>query len=348
MTVDSRQNAEPGIFHKDSRALVKKHLSPALYQALLPLKTASGFTIEKAVASGVANIDSSIGIYVGDSETYRLFDRIFTPIIKEYHGLETAPSHQDACQPVDLPLLDPENRFIRSTRIRVARNLAALPFPPNMTADQRRQVENLASQAAGTLPGDLAGTYTKFSDLGAEAYQELLAERLAFPKGDRFQDAAGINSDFPLGRGVFLSADRGFRIWINEEDHLRIMALSPDSDIAGVFNRLVRGLEALGRQLDFAQDPDLGFLTACPTNIGTAMRAGVHICLEKLEKRPALLKRIVSSHHLQIRGTAGEKTAVDNAVFDISNARRLGVSARQIAEDLHAGLRAVIQAEKDL
>lgn len=126
------------------------------------------------------------------------------------------------------------------------------------------------------------------------------------------------------------------------------MALSPDDDIAGVFNRLARGLEHLGRQLEFAWDPDLGFLNSCPTNIGTAMRAGVHIRLEKLEKRPAALKEIVDRHHLQIRGTGGEKTRVANAVFDISNRRRLGVSPNEILRDLHAGVKEIIHREKAL
>ncbi|PIE61732.1 MAG: arginine kinase [Desulfobacterales bacterium] len=342
----------PRLFHPNSNALVKKHLSRTLYDQLGKLKTATGFTIEKAVASGTANIDSSIGIYAGDSETYTLFDPVFTPIIMAYHGLSAppaiSPAHKDGFDPINLPLLDPENRFIRSTRIRVARCIANMPFPPNMNIEQRLKVETLATQAAASLTGDLAGTYTAFSTLPPGVYDTLCAQKLAFPKGDRFQDAAGINADFPVGRGIYRSANQNFQIWVNEEDHLRIMALSQNSDIAGVFNRLARGLKGLCRHLEFAFDPSLGFLTACPTNIGTAMRAGVHICLEKLEKRQHLLKDIVSRHHLQIRGTSGEKTAVDNAIFDISNARRLGVSANDIVSDLHEGLKAVIQTEQSL
>lgn len=334
-------------FHPDSRALVRKHLPHELFKALSHVTTPFGFTLERAIRSGIKNPDSSIGIYAGDPESYPCFDQIFLPIIREYHNLSPDQAHHTEFTPIDRPLPDPENRYILSTRIRVARNIAPLPFPPNMTADQRCLVEKKTVQAIDNLP-DLAGTYISFADLTRTEYLNLLEKKLAFPKGDRFQEAAGINKNFPLGRGVFLSRDKGFRIWINEEDHLRVMVLSKDSDVSGVFNRLILGLDALGGHMDFSHDPVLGFLSSCPTNIGTAMRAGVHIRLKKLESRPGLLKKIVSRHHLQIRGTRGEKTAVDKAVFDISNSRRLGVSANEIIEDLHTGLMAIIQTEKTL
>ncbi|MCG8551506.1 MAG: arginine kinase, partial [Desulfobacterales bacterium] len=155
-----------------------------------------------------------------------------------------------------------------------------------------------------------------------------------------------INRDFPLGRGIFTSQDNVIRIWVNEEDHLRIIAQSPGGDLAYVFNRLAEMIKALDEALDFAFDREKGFLTACPTNIGTAMRAGVHIRLENLEKKLPLLETITRDHHLQIRGTDGEKTAVEKAVFDISNARRLGISANTIIKDLHKGIHAIIRAEK--
>lgn len=344
----------PDIFPESSRSLAKKHISNNLFSALTGLETPSGFTIARAVASGIANPDSSVGIYAGDKESYSVFHRAFIPIIKDYHKLKANQSfgpgfpHKEECQAVSLPRLDPENVYIKSTRIRVARNLSKIAFPPHMRKAQRLYVEAKAMDAMSNLKGDLKGDYTSFSQLSAASYRTLVDQNIAFSKGDRFQDAAGINKDFPLGRGVFLSQDKKFRTWVNEEDHLRIISLSYDSDLQGVFERLVRGLVTLGTHLAFAHDPALGFLCSCPTNIGTAMRAGVHIRLKKLEKRPSLLKEIVSAHHLQIRGTGGEKTAVDNAVFDISNARRLGVSANDIVGDLHTGLQAVINAEKNL
>jgi len=343
-----KADTPPDRFHPQSRALVKKHLSPDVFDALAHARTGAGFTLEQAIQSGIKNKDSSIGIYAGDSESYHLFNLAFSPIIREYHNLSLDQIHQPEFRPVAFPVPDPKNEYILSTRIRVARNIAPFPFPPNMTEGQRRRVEKNAVQAMASLPPDLSGTYISFAGLARTEYQKLIEKKLAFPKGDRFQEAAGINRDFPIGRGIFLSRDKGFRIWVNEEDHLRIMVQSPDSDISGVFNRLSLGLESLGRHMDFSRDPALGFLSSCPTNIGTAMRAGVHIRLIKLEQRPALLKDLVSRHHLQIRGTHGEKTAVEQGIFDISNARRLGVSANEIVKDLYTGLRAIIHTEENL
>lgn len=335
-------------FSLKSQSLIKKHLSPDLYTSLASARTGSGFTLEQAIQSGVKNLDSSIGIYAGDEESYTLFSKIFNPIILEYHTPMPGEGHKKGYTQVALPLLDPDNAFILSSRIRVARSLQGFSFPCHMSAGERLEVESNTTQALAALPRNLAGDYSGFSNLNPGEYKDLVRQKLAFPKGDRFQEAAGMNREFPLARGVFLSKDKGFRVWINEEDHLRIISMAEGSDLTKIFNRLIQGLDHLKASLDFCEDNTKGFLTSCPTNIGTAMRAGVHICLKKLEKRPDILTDLISRHHLQVRGTRGEKTAVDQAVFDISNARRLGVSANQIIQDLHGGLTAIIEAEKTL
>ncbi len=335
-------------FPAGSDSLIKKHLSQDLFQTLSRIRTDSGFTLKKAIRSGVANPDSSIGIYIGDTQSYVSFAPVLTPIIRDYHNIDSPIEHQNEFTKVNLPNPDPDGKYIRSTRIRVARNLESFPFCCHIQAHDRVELESRVICALDRLPEDLSGEYIPFTDLAEDIYEDLVQKKLAFPKGDRFQEAAGLNRDFPLARGVFLSRDKGFRVWVNEEDHLRIMALESGPDLSAVFNRLCRGLGALGPHLEFAFDSRLGFLSSCPTNIGTAMRAGVHICLKKLEQRQDVLKAIVARHHLQIRGTCGEKTAVDQGVFDISNARRLGVSANQIVQDLHTGLLAIIETEKNL
>jgi creatine kinase/arginine kinase len=336
-------------FHAHTASLVRKHLTPERYQRLKNLKTPSGFALDDAICSGLIHPDSSVGIYAGDKDSYTLFSDVFTPIIQDYHGLgQTLPRHVQKMTPQAFVPLDPEGRFIKSVRIRVARSLAGIPFSNHMTRAQRLEVETKAMDAAATLPPDLSGRYIRFSDLTQAQLDALVADKLAFPKGDRFQEAAGMNRDFPVGRGVFLSSDNCFRIWVNEEDHLRIMAVETGADFGQVLQGFVTGLAHMEASLDLCFDPGIGFVNACPTNLGTAMRAGVHIHLPGLAKIKNQLKEIVSAHHLQIRGTMGENTAVEEAVFDISNARRLGVCADTILADLHRGLDAIIQAEKNL
>lgn len=335
-------------FPPDSPSLIKQYLTPALFEHLSPLKTDTGFTLGAAIRSGLENPDSHIGIYAGDAQSYALFAPVLGPLILAYHGLKEPMGHVSCLEPVTLPLVDPDQDFILSTRIRVARNLEGIPFPPHINAQERGRVESLAAQAMGKMPQNLKGQYIPFKALSPSLWQDLLAQKLAFPQGDRFQEAAGINRDFPRARGIFCSQDQRLRIWVNEEDHLRIISMDSSPDMGAVFNRLVQGLDALTPWLDFARDRKYGFLTSCPTNIGTAMRASVHICLKKLDKHPDLFNRLVDLHQLQVRGTLGEKTRVEGAVYDISNRQRLGISEVQIIETLHAGIAAIIQAEKNL
>lgn len=216
---------------------------------------------------------------------------------------------------------------------------------------QRRELEKKIILALDQFKGNLKGQYNSLERTQkreSHLTNQFKEKNLIFQKGDRFQDAAGINSDFPKCRGVFLSFDKQFMIWVNEEDHLRIISLERTSDLSSVYNRLSKALQVLNRHLDFSWDETFGYLTSCPTNIGTSMRAGVHIQLEKLEQNKKLLHDLIKAYNLQIRGTDGEKTKVKNSVFDISNCQRLGISESRIIKNLYAGLLAIIKAEEKL
>lgn len=325
---------------ENSKSLVKKHLSLKSYNRLKKLSTSSGFTLEKAIQSGVANPDSSIGIYAGDAESYTLFSDIFSAVIEEYHGYGKEQLHCSDFSAVALLDPDPEKKYIQSTRVRVARNIEKYAFTSHIGLGERRRLEHEFVAALDRLPQPFAGTYHSFE---CETDESLL-----FKKGDRFQDAAGINSDFPLCRGIFYSQDRRLRIWLHEEDHLRLISQEVSSDLSGVFNHLGTALTTLQKNLSFACDRRYGYLTTCPTNLGTSMRAGVHIRLRKLDNNRALLNKIVEKNQLQLRGTGGENTAVENSVFDISNKRRLGLSEVDIITSLHRGLMEIIDAEKNV
>lgn len=326
-------------FDTTSRCLVKKHLSFELYSKLKNCSTGSGFTLDKAIRSGVVNSDSSIGIYAGDAESYNVFADIFDPVIEEYHSFVRGEKHISDFSRVKLTNPDPEQKYILSTRVRVARNIAQCTFASHIELRERLLLEKTVEGALAGLCEPFAGEYYSFeSTTDAE---------LLFGKGDRFQDAAGLNTDFPKGRGIFYAKDKRFRVWINEEDHLRLISQDSSGDLAAVFNHLCVGVAELKKSLDFAMDERYGNLTTCPTNLGTSMRAGVHIRLPNLNDNLNLLNDIVNEHQLQVRGTGGEKTEVENCVFDISNERRLGLSEVSIIKGLHKGICAIIEAEKN-
>ena len=98
-------------------------------------------------------------------------------------------------------------------------------------------------------------------------------------------EAVGLNRDWPNGRGIYHNADKTFLVWINEEDELRIISMQPGADIKAVFDRLCRACNEISKIVAFSYDEKYGFITSCPTNLGTALRASVHIRLPKLGKK---------------------------------------------------------------
>ncbi|KAK4307592.1 hypothetical protein Pmani_020657 [Petrolisthes manimaculis] len=107
-------------------------------------------------------------------------------------------------------------------------------------------------------------------------------------------------------------------------------------------------LGSLGSRLHFTQSPRLGFLNSCPTNLGTAIRASVHIRLPLLGSQGGLLEETASKYHLQVRGTSGEHSEAKDWVFDISNRRRLGLTEIEALQEMYDGVVEIIELERHL
>ena len=337
-------------FTKTCQSLLCKHLSPEIFEKLRNRVTPHGFTLMQAINSGVQNEDSSIGVYAGDKESYDVFSPLFNPIIQEYHGFSSHDKHQSNlnCDALNATDLDPDRRYILSTRIRVGRNLESMPLGPGITQKQRLDVEHQVSSALMQLAGTLSGQYYPLDGMSKTVQEQLIKDHFLFKEGDRFLEAAGLNRDWPAGRGIFHNSEKSFLVWVNEEDQLRIISMQEGGDIRAVFERLTNAIKALEKRIDFSYSEHLGYITSCPTNLGTAMRASVHIQLPKLAQNQTLFKEITKRHHLQIRGIHGEHSESEGAVFDISNRRRLGVTEVECVQDMHDGVAALIAAEKKL
>lgn len=285
------------------KMLMKKHLTPEVYKALKDKKTKGGVTLQHVINSGLTNLDSSTGCYAGDEECYTLFAPLLTPIIEEYHSpYKLTDGHTSDMNPekVDAPDLDSEGAFIRSTRIRVARNLKGYPLTPNITKEQRVELEKKIVGVLTSLKGDLAGTYYPLSGMNEETRQKLVNDHFLFKKGDRFLEAAGVNKEWPEGRGIFHNANKTFLVWVNEEDQLRIISMEMGGDIKSVLNRLCEAVNELDKQLGFQQTKEHGYLSACPTNLGTGMRASVHVKIPHASQHPDFQK-ICDECHIQVR-----------------------------------------------
>ena len=202
---------------------------------------------------------------------------------------------------------------VHSTRIRVGRSIDGFGLSPGITKQQRLDVESLMKKAFANLSGDLAGTYYPLTGMSEKVRQQLVDDHFLFVSGDRNLIAAGMERDWPEGRGIFHNKDKTFLTWVNEEDQLRIISMQKGGDVKQVFDRLARGIKAVENSVkkesghDFMLDGRYGYIHACPTNLGTGMRASVHVDLpgwtkEGVEKLKARCEGLA----VQPRGTRGE------------------------------------------
>ena len=153
---------------------------------------------------------------------------------------------------------------------------------------------------------------------------------------------------WPTGRGVYHNHEKTFLIWVNEEDHLRIISMQEGADISGIYGRFIKTIEALSSHLEFEHSERYGYLAFCPTNIGTAIRASVLIRLPKLGQNDSKLRELAKSYDIQVRGTHGEHSAVDDYNFEVSNLKRFGLTEFDAVKTFYGGVKRLIQIESDL
>jgi len=335
---------------KNSNSLMAKYLTEDVFEKLKDRVTSNGYTLFDVINSGIENLDSGIGAYAGDEESYETFAPLFDKIIQDYHGFSKDDNHKTNMNinDLDAPNLDINSEYIISTRIRVARNLKNIPLGTVISKELRDKIEIDISKILLSFDGELKGKYYSLNSINSKDKETLIKNHFLFKEGDRFLQSAGLNRDWGDGRGIFHNSDKTFLLWINEEDQLRIISMQKGGDIKEVFNRLVKAIERLEVKLEFAYSKHLGYITSCPTNLGTAMRASVHIKLPNLAKDMSKFKEIANRYNLQIRGVDGEHSDSKDGIFDISNKRRLGVSEVECVEDMYNGVKALIKREKEL
>merc|ERR1719249_75142 len=244
---------------------------------------------------------------------------------------------------------------VHSTRIRVGRSIDGFGLSPGITKEQRLGVENLMKKAFANLKDDLAGTYFPLTGMGEKVRQQLVDDHFLFVSGDPNLKVAGMERDWPEGRGIFHNKEKTFLTWVNEEDQLRIISMQKGGDVRGVFDRLARGIKAVGDSVkaesgkEFLLDPRLGYLHSCPTNLGTGMRASVHIDLPGWTKEGLdALKKRCEELSLQPRGTRGESGGQTGITYDISNKHRLGYSEVQLVQTMIDGVNTLYKEDLEL
>ena len=221
-----------------------------------------------------------------------------------------------------------ESDVVISTRVRLARNLRDLPFPNRMNAEQRAEAERRVRTALFESNSPIAEMFdfVALDTLDQQQAASLVERHIVSP-----QFIANAK-----GRCVLISKDESISIMVNEEDHVRIQVLQEGLALSSTAETADRIDTLLDESLHFAFDGELGYLTQCPTNLGTGMRASVMLHLPALAER-GVLKRIVSNLSklgLVTRGTYGEGTEITGAMVQLSNQITLGLSESEAIENL--------------
>uniref|UniRef100_A0AC34FII7 Arginine kinase n=1 Tax=Panagrolaimus sp. ES5 TaxID=591445 RepID=A0AC34FII7_9BILA len=331
-------------------SLLKKHLTKETVEKLKNKKTKLGATLYDCIRSGVFNLDASIGVYAPDAESYAVFADLFDKIILDYHGYgakDTQPAVDlGEGRTKDLPPLDPKGKYVVSTRIRCGRSLDGFPFNPLLQAADYEAMEAKVKKALESVKDkEIKGTYYPLAGMTKEIQQKLIADHFLFKEGDRHLQHANACNFWPKGRGIFHNDNKTFLVWVNEEDHLRLISMQQGSDVGNVLDRLIRGVKTIESNVSFSRDPHLGFLTFCPTNLGSTVRASVHIKLPKTSARKDF-KEICDKLKLQVRGIHGEHSDSEGGVMDISNKQRLGISEYQAVRQMYDGVKKLIEMEE--
>merc|ERR1712183_102733 len=341
---------------KSKQSLVAKYVTEPLWEKLGKMETkTSQFTLSKAIACAVQFDNQHCGIYAGDWDSYKDFSEVFDPLIQEYHGISADAKHTSDMDATKIKGNINPAAPVHSTRIRVGRSIDGFGLSPGITKDQRLGVEKLMTKAFANLKDDLAGTYFPLTGMNEDVRQQLVDDHFLFVSGDPNLKVAGMERDWPEGRGIFHNKDKTFLTWVNEEDQLRIISMQGGGDVRGVFERLARGIKAVGDSVktesgkEFTLDPKYGYVHPCPTNLGTGMRASVHIDLPGYTKVGLkVLQARCEELHLQPRGTRGESGGQTGVTYDISNKHRLGYSEVELVQKMIDGVNTLYMEDEAL
>lgn len=341
---------------KSKNSLVKKHLTPELYEKYKNHTTKTcGFTLDKCIVCSVQLDDQSVGVYAGDHDCYKDFKDFIHPVVLDYHGLKEGFTHQSDMDPKKLDGKPPADAQIHSTRIRVGRNIEGFGLSPGITKEQRQEMEQLMIKAFQSLEGEFAGEYYPLTGMKEDVRQKLVDDHFLFMSGDPNLQIAGMEREWPESRGIFHNKDKTFLVWVNEEDQLRIISMQKGGDIGEVFTRLAKGIQLIEDSIkansgrSFSLDPNYGYITSCPTNLGTGMRASVHIDLPGWAKEGNdKLKERCKQLSIQPRGTRGESGGMVGHTYDISNKHRLGFSEVELVQTMINGVTALVEEDRKL
>ena len=231
--------------------------------------------------------------------------------------------------------------IVVSTRIRLARNLRGIPFPQRMTDEQKEELKNKVKNAIyeSNTPYAKSLKFLDMMDIPENEIGAMVERHVISPEF----------AQNPRGRAIILSPDESISIMIGEEDHIRIQVIKGGFCLEEAYN-IAEELESmLHSKLYFAFDNNLGYLTECPTNLGTGLRASVMLHLPLIESAGEIgtLSETVSKIGFTVRGMYGEGSKSAASFYQVSNQVTLGLSEKEAIQNLKIITTQLMEKEKN-
>ncbi len=248
--------------------------------------------------------------------------------------------HQFLIPPSDMARRKgPHDRIVMSSRVRLARNLKEAAFPGWAKKPERLRILELIRPAIEGLP-EMKDAFSDTMDNLSNLDKQILVERHLISREHAAKSA---------GSGLVLNREETLCFMINEEDHLRMQALRPGLQIRQAWSAIDQADSALEKKLEYAFSPEVGYLTACPTNLGTGIRVSAMLHLPGLVLAEQInpIIQSVNKLGLAVRGLYGEGTEALGNVFQVSNQMTLGESESAIVERLEKVLAQIIEHEEN-
>lgn len=230
-----------------------------------------------------------------------------------------------------------EGDVVYSTRIRLARNIKGFPFVTKNTKEDAIKIIGIMENAISNLGYGLK--LIKLKDLDDITKISLIEKHLISPEFAYNKSETG---------AIAINDDENICIMINEEDHLRIQVLSSGLELENSLNLAIEIDKKLEELVPYSFNSKYGYLTSCPTNVGTGLRASIMVHLPALSKTRNIRKVLetINSFDMNIRGVYGEGSSVSGDIYQISNKQSLGISEEEIIKNLKIITDKVIEQEK--
>ncbi|XP_040001113.1 zgc:172076 [Xiphias gladius] len=323
-------------------------LTPAMYRRQFDRCTHSGVIFDDVIRPGLEEPGEwsgpvTVGCVAGDAQSYILFCDFFDRVIEAYHEhkitIQTPESdfNYDNLKGGD----DLDRSYAVRCEVSVVRGVEDFCFPTHCSRGERRQLLTLAKKALQRLEEGLPGGLLLLEELNQEQQGEL---NLSPPSASQLR--IGVARDWPDARAVWLSKDGSLVVWVNMEDHLRLVSTRDDANIAEAFKCICINLQKLeayyrGLRHPFIWKQQLGWVTSSPADVGTGLRISVHLKLQHLPTHKRL-KDIL--RRLRIRMDKTESPAL----YLVSNVATIGLSEVGLTQLVVDGVKLLIAMEKRL